>query len=77
MKTASVSLKRHILKTITWRVIGTLDTMLLGWIVTGSALIGLKISAIELVTKMLLYYFHERLWYRFNFGIKNRDKLNG
>ena len=77
MKTASVSRKRHILKTITWRVIGTLDTMLLGWIVTGSALIGLKISAIELVTKMLLYYFHERLWYRFNFGIKNRDKLNG
>jgi len=77
VKTASVSRKRHILKTITWRVIGTLDTMLLGWIVTGSALIGLKISAIELVTKMLLYYFHERLWYRFNFGIKNRDKLNG
>ena len=77
MKTASVSRKRHILKTITWRVIGTLDTMLLGWIVTGSALIGLKISAIELVTKMLLYYFHERLWYRFNFGIKNRNKLNG
>ena len=77
MGTASVSRKRHILKTITWRVIGTLDTMLLGWVVTGSALIGLKISAIELVTKMLLYYFHERLWYRFNFGIKNRDKLNG
>tara|TARA_Y100000034_G_scaffold128998_1_gene184618 strand:- start:526 stop:774 length:249 start_codon:yes stop_codon:yes gene_type:complete len=71
----NVSKKRHILKTITWRLIGTIDTMLLGWFVTGSPTIGLKISSIELLTKMFLYYFHERAWYRFNFGINNRKKL--
>ena len=72
MSKAKISRKRHILKTITWRVIGTLDTMLLGWIITGSIVTGLKISSVELITKMVLYYFHERAWYRFNFGIKDR-----
>ena len=72
MSKPEISRKRHILKTITWRVVGTLDTMLLGWIITGSIITGLKISSVEFVTKMILYYFHERAWYRFNFGIKDR-----
>lgn len=76
MKKASISKKRHILKTITWRLIGTLDTMLLGWLVTGSITVGLKISSIELATKMILYYLHERAWYNFNFGLKNRTGNN-
>ena len=72
VKKTSVSRKRHILKTITWRFIGTLDTMLLGWLITGSVTVGLKIGSIELVTKMVLYYLHERAWYNFNFGLKDR-----
>ena len=60
----SVSKKRHILKTITWRIVGTLDTMCLGWLLTGSPLIGLKIGGLELFTKMILYYFHERTWHK-------------
>ena len=56
--------KRHIAKTITWRIIGTLDTMLLSWFVSGNVLIGLKIGLAEVVTKMLLYYLHERIWFR-------------
>lgn len=60
---------RHILKTITWRIVGTMDTILLGWIVTGHAEIGFTIGGFELITKMLLYYFHERIWYRSDFGL--------
>jgi uncharacterized membrane protein len=68
------SRKRHIAKTFTWRLIGTLDTMLLAWIISGNPLMGLKIGLAEVVTKMLLYYFHERFWYKINFGLTNRKK---
>ena len=66
----NIDRKRHIVKTITWRLIGTLDTMLLGWIISGDPMIGVKIGFLELFTKMILYYFHERVWYRSDFGIK-------
>lgn len=66
------SRKRHIAKTVTWRLVGTLDTMTLAWIVTGNPLTGLKIGFAEVVTKMILYYFHERVWYKVNFGLSDR-----
>jgi len=66
-----VSYKRHILKTISWRVIGTLDTMILSWIITGSLKLGLTIGGVEVITKMVLYFLHERAWYKFsNFGVE-------
>jgi len=69
-----VSYKRHILKTITWRVIGTLDTMIISWAITGSWQWGLAIGGIEVFTKMILYYIHERAWYKFSkFGVKKND----
>lgn len=69
-----VSKKRHILKTISWRIIGTLDTMILSGFITGSWELGLAIGSVEVVTKMVLYYFHERAWYRFSkFGLKNKN----
>lgn len=72
MKDKDVSYKRHIAKTISWRIVGTLDTILLSWLISGDPLIGLSIGGAEVVTKMALYYFHERAWYKSNFGIKNR-----
>ncbi|SDH01865.1 DUF2061 domain-containing protein [Winogradskyella thalassocola] len=66
--------KRHILKTFSWRGVGTLDTIILGWIVTGNPLVGLKIGGAEVVTKMLLYFGHEKLWYRINFGLDRRNE---
>ena len=62
---------RSLLKAISWRIVGTLDTMCLGWIITGSPLVGLKIGALELFTKMILYYFHERLWLQSKYGTKD------
>jgi len=64
-----VSRKRHFLKTITWRIVGTIDTVILGWLITGDSTIGLSIGGLELVTKMILYYIHERVWYKFKFGV--------
>lgn len=69
-----VSYKRHLAKTISWRIIGTLDTMILSGLVTGSLLVGVTIGGIEIVTKMILYYLHERAWYRFsNFGLTDKN----
>lgn len=66
-----VAYKRHLAKTISWRVIGTLDTMIISWAVTGSWEWGLAIGGIEVFTKMVLYYLHERAWYKYSkFGIK-------
>lgn len=56
---------RHILKTITWRLVGTIDTVILGYIITGNINTGLKIGGVELITKMVLYYLHERVWYKY------------
>lgn len=70
----SISRKRHILKTITWRIIGTLDTMLIAWIISGDPMVGISIGGVELFTKMILYYIHERAWYKSNFGVDKKDK---
>ncbi|WP_422007643.1 adenylyl-sulfate kinase [Roseivirga pacifica] len=63
---------RHIAKSVTWRIVGTLDTMLLAWVISGSPVTGLKIGAAEIITKMILYYLHERVWYRLNFGLDRK-----
>ena len=61
---------RHIIKTISWRVIGTIDTTLLSWLITGDPIIGLQIGAVEMVTKMVLYYLHEKVWHKYDFGVQ-------
>ena len=66
---ALVSKKRHILKTITWRIIASTDTLLIGWLLTGSWKIGTGIASIEVLTKIILYYLHERIWYKTKFGL--------
>lgn len=65
---------RHLAKTITWRVVGTIDTMILAWVISGDPATGFKIGAAEVVTKMILYYFHERIWYKINFGLDRRKE---
>jgi uncharacterized membrane protein len=68
-----VSYKRHIAKTISWRIIGTLDTMLLSAIITGRWQTGLTIGGVEVFTKMILYFFHERAWYKLTkFGVEKK-----
>jgi uncharacterized membrane protein len=59
---------RSVIKTISWRVIGTLDTVLISWLITGHIALALSIGSIELVTKMVLYFFHERIWNKIKWG---------
>jgi uncharacterized membrane protein len=63
-KRADNTIARHLAKTITWRIVGTIDTMVLSWIIAGSLKIGLAIGGTEVITKMILYFLHERAWYK-------------
>lgn len=56
-------------KTCTWRVLASADTFLLSWLLTGSAQIGVSIAGLEVITKMFLYYFHERQWEKPKFNL--------
>ncbi len=66
------SLARTTTKTVSWRTIASLDTIALAWFYTGSIGTALSIGGLEIFSKMLLYFFHERLWTRLPFGIVNR-----
>lgn len=61
---------RSLLKSVSWRVIGTLDTVVISYIITGELAFALSIGGIELITKMVLYVIHERLWDKINWGKK-------
>jgi len=56
---------RHLAKTITWRMVGTIDTIMVGFFITGNIKTGLAIGGVEVLTKMLLYFLHERAWWKF------------
>lgn len=49
--------------------------MILAWIISGNPMTGFKIGAAEVVTKMLLYYLHERTWYKIDFGLPARRNI--
>ena len=65
--------KRHIAKTLTWRVLATLTTMIIAWAITGDPLKGLAVGGIEFFVKMPVYYIHERWWYKSNFGLNKKE----
>lgn len=68
-----VEKKRHIAKTISYRVVSTLIGFLIMWLVTGSVKIGAAFGVAELVYKPIQYYIHERIWYRWiKYGLKNK-----
>jgi uncharacterized membrane protein len=59
---------RSLLKTISWRLTGTIDTIVISYLITRELKWALSIGAIEVFTKLILYYFHERIWERINIG---------
>ena len=61
-------IKRSLAKTVSWRVIGTLDTLILSWLITGEATLALTIASVEFISKMILYFFHERAWNSIKWG---------
>lgn len=49
-------------KAITWRILGTIDTMVISYFMTGNVKIAFSIGGFEVFSKMILYFFHERAW---------------
>lgn len=66
--TASATPARSLAKTVSWRALGSLDTLLLGYVFTGSLKVAGSIASAEVVTKIVLYYFHERGWAHIAWG---------
>lgn len=59
---------RSLIKAVSWRVTGTMDTLLISFLITGKLKWALSISGVELFTKIGLYYMHERIWNKLSFG---------
>lgn len=53
---------RSFIKAVSWRTVGTIDTFVISFFVTGKVSIAGSIASIEVVTKILIYYLHERAW---------------
>ena len=64
MSQIKVSAKRHLAKTVSYRIISTLIGFLIMWAATGSIKIGAAFGVVELLYKPIQYYIHERVWYR-------------
>ena len=59
---------RSLLKAISWRVVGTVDTLIVSLFITGEVSTASAIAGVDFVTKMILYFFHERVWNTIKWG---------
>lgn len=64
----SENIKRSLVKTISWRAVGTITTVAISYIITGTMALAFSIGGIELISKMVLYFFHERAWEKIKWG---------
>jgi len=68
-----VHVKRHIAKSISYRILGSLQTVIIGYILTGSIYISSIAGVVELIIKPIIYFIHERVWYKYiNFGLEKK-----
>jgi len=67
---------RSIVKTISWRTVGTIDTILISYLVIGDLKWAMSIGGVELFTKMGLYFVHERTWNKIKFGIEKEHPID-
>jgi uncharacterized membrane protein len=67
-KKADASVWRSLAKTISWRTVGSIDTLVLGYVFTGNLIIAGSIASTEVITKIALYYLHERGWAHVKWG---------
>ncbi len=59
---------RSIVKALSWRLVGTLDTLFVSYLLTGEWLLATSIASIDFLTKLILYFAHERIWNKINWG---------
>jgi uncharacterized membrane protein len=59
---------RSLVKAVTWRALGSVDTFILSWLYTGNTAAAGAIAGTEVFTKIFLFYFHERIWSLIRWG---------
>ena len=59
---------RSLAKAVSWRVTGTIDTFLISWLITGQVLLASGIALTEIMTKIVLFWLHERVWNKVHWG---------
>lgn len=59
---------RSIVKAISYRIIGTVSTILISFIITGNFKFAVSIGSLELFSKIIIYFLHERMWDRIKLG---------
>ena len=59
---------RSVLKALSWRVVGTVDTLVVSYYVTGEFTLAASIASVDFLTKLVLYFFHERVWNKVKWG---------
>ena len=62
------SYKRSVIKSLSWRILATLVTISIVFILTGKSILSLQIGLVEIISKILIYYFHERIWNTIKWG---------
>jgi uncharacterized membrane protein len=73
--------KRSLIKSLSWRVLGSIDTFILSFVIINFSSdaytynLAFYIAGLEVITKTIIYYFHERIWNKFNIGrVANKVK---
>ena len=61
----NLDVKRHILKTISYRIIGTLTTVIVAYLLGASIDVSSLLGLGELILKPIFYFLHERIWFRY------------
>ena len=59
---------RSLAKAVSWRITGTIDTFLISWLITGQVLLASGIALAEIMTKVVLFWLHERVWNKIKWG---------
>jgi len=59
---------RSLVKAVSWRITGTVDTFIISWAITGQILIASSIAFTEIITKICLFWAHERVWNKVKWG---------
>ena len=65
--------RRSLLKSVTWRTMASLDTFVVSFIITGRIVLAGSIAGAEFMTKIILYYLHERIWAVTPYGLRPNE----
>lgn len=70
-----VQRRRHLAKALTWRISSTFVTGVIAWILTKDIAVSSAIMSVDAVIKLILYYGHERIWYKVKWGVKEKENV--